>query len=253
MDNPLRLKLEQFASFSALESGRLDELVSRQKESYSARQDILTEGEKVKDIHIVLSGLAARYKLLDEGERQIMAFLVPGDICDLEVFVLEQMDHSVCAISDTVCAIVPADTIKDLLTEMSCLTSALWWSTMTDSAVLRERIVDHGRRDAHERLAHLFYEMLIRYRMVGQAPGDKIPFPLTQEELADATGLTPVHVNRTLKQLREQGLIELKGKTLTILDAPGLKRAARFNPNYLHLRKAEQGSGDEAERVQDLV
>jgi DNA-binding transcriptional ArsR family regulator len=130
-----------------------------------------------------------------------------------------------------------------LLTEMSSLTTALWWSTMTDSAVLRERIIDHGRRDAHERIAHLFYEMLIRYRMVGQAEDDRLPFPLTQEDLADATGLTPVHVNRTLKQLREEGLVELQGKMLTIMDAPGLKRVARFNPNYLHLRKAEQRIG----------
>jgi CRP-like cAMP-binding protein len=251
--NPLRLKLEQFASFTPFECERLDALISQHTESYAARQDILTEGEKVGTIHIVLSGLAARYKLLDRGERQIMAFLVPGDICDLEVFVLEEMDHSVAAMSDTVCAVVDADAIKDLLTEMSSLTTALWWSTMTDSAVLRERIVDHGRRDAHERIAHLFYEMLIRFRMVGQAADDRLPFPLTQEDLADATGLTPVHVNRTLKQLREEGLVELQGKMLTIMDAPGLKRAARFNPNYLHLRKAEQRIGGEAGRVQHLV
>jgi DNA-binding transcriptional regulator YhcF (GntR family) len=89
--------------------------------------------------------------------------------------------------------------------------------------------------------------------MVGQAADDRLPFPLTQEDLADATGLTPVHVNRTLKQLREEGLVELQGKMLTIMDAPGLKRVARFNPNYLHLRKAEQRIGGEAGRVQHLV
>ena len=253
MHNPLRAKLEQFASFTPNEGKRLDALVRDHTETYSARQDILTEGERVCNIHIVLSGLAARYKLLDQGERQIMAFLVPGDICDLEVFVLEEMDHSVCAMSETVCAIIPADTIKDLLTEMSSLTSALWWSTMTDSAVLRERIIDHGRRDAHERIAHLFYEMLIRYRMIGEGEGDRLPFPLTQEELADATGLTPVHVSRTLKQLRGEGLVEWQGKVLTILDAPRLKQVARFNPNYLHLRKAEHRIGSQAAQVQDLV
>ena len=146
MRNPLQSKLEQFASFSDRERERLDELVSGRCQTFAPRQDILVEGQHVSTIHIVLSGLAARYKVLDEGERQIMAFLVPGDICDVEVFVLEQMDHSICAISETVCAVVPADTIKELLTEMSGLTQALWWSTMTDSAVLRERIIEWSAR-----------------------------------------------------------------------------------------------------------
>jgi CRP-like cAMP-binding protein len=253
LKNPLRLKLEQFATFTDGERQRLDDLISDRTETFSPRQDILTEGERVGDVHIVLSGLAARYKLLNEGERQIMAFLVPGDICDVEVFVLEEMDHGIAAISEVTCALVPADEIKALLTEMSTLTQALWWSTMTDSAVLRERIIDHGRRDAHERIAHLFYEMLIRYRMVDSAEHDVIPFPLTQEELADATGLTPVHVHRTLKQLREEGLIELRGRILKVLDAPRLKQVARFNPNYLHLRKAEARLGTPAAKVDDLI
>ena len=253
MKNPLRLKLEQFSTFADRERQRLDNLICGRTRTFSPRQDILTEGERVRDIHIVLSGLAARYKLLNEGERQIMAFLIPGDICDVEVFVLEEMDHGIAAISEVTCALVPADEMKALLTEMSTLTQALWWSTMTDSAVLRERIIDHGRRDAHERIAHLFYEMLIRYRMVDSAEDNVVPFPLTQEELADATGLTPVHVNRTLKQLREEGLIELRGRVLKVLDAPGLKRAARFNPNYLHLRTAEAGVGTAAAKVDDLV
>jgi CRP-like cAMP-binding protein len=251
--NPLRLKLEQFATFTDRERQRLDDLISGRVETFSPRQDILAEGERVRNIHIVLSGLAARYKLLNEGERQIMAFLVPGDICDVEVFVLEEMDHGIAAVSEVSCALVPADEMKALLTEMSTLTQALWWSTMTDSAVLRERIIDHGRRDAHERIAHLFYEMLIRYRMVDAAEDNVIPFPLTQEELADATGLTPVHVNRTLKQLRDEGLIELRGRVLKVLDAPRLKDVARFNPNYLHLRKAEVRVGAAAAKVDDLI
>jgi CRP-like cAMP-binding protein len=253
MYNPLLMKLEQFASFTPAERLRLDDLVTLKRETYASRQDILAEGQHVPLIHVVISGIAARYKLLGEGERQIMAFLVPGDLCDLEVFVLEEMDHGIAAIGETECALIPAATIRDLLTEMSGLTRALWWSTMTDSAVLRERIVDHGRRDAPERLAHLFYELLIRYRMVGQADANAIPFPLTQEDLADATGLTPVHIGRTLRQLREDRLIEMKGRVLTILDPKRLKALARFNPNYLHLRKVEEGAGAESARVQDLV
>ena len=119
---------------------------------------------------------------------------------------------------------------------MQGLTQALWWSTMTDSAVLRERIIDHGRRDARERLAHLFYEMLIRYRMIGLAGNNSYLFPITQEDLGDATGLTPVHVNRMLQTLRTDGLVEFSRGIVKVVDAPVLKRVARFSPDYLHLQ-----------------
>jgi CRP-like cAMP-binding protein len=243
MDSPLLMKLDQYAPFEAGDRQRLERIIGGRRETYAPRQDIVSEGDHVEQIHLVMSGMAARYKILAGGERQIMAFLIPGDLCDVEVFVLERMDHGICAISETVCALVPAATIKALLGEMTGLTLALWWSTMTDSAVLRERIVDHGRRDARQRLAHIFYELLIRYRVIGLAGGDHLPFPLTQEELADATGLTPVHVNRTLKQLRDEGLIALKGRVLSVLDPPRLKAVAGFNPNYLHLRESERQSG----------
>ena len=247
MTNPLLMKLEQYAPFEPEDSARLTALIGDQVASYPPRQDIIREGDHVENIHLVMSGMAARYKLLPDGNRQIMAFLIPGDLCDIEVFVLDRMDHGICAVSETVCALMPAQRMKESLTDMSRLTQALWWSTMTDSAVLRERIIDHGRRDARERLAHLFYEMLLRYRVIGQAPGDRIPFPLTQEALADASGLTPVHVNRTLKHLRKAGLIALRERTLSVLDPLGLKRAASFNANYLHLRSAEQPEGSAAE------
>lgn len=253
MPNPLTMKLEQFTAFTADERRRLDELVADRCKCFPARSDILSEGEKVDDIHIVLSGLAARYKLLPDGGRQIMAFLIPGDLCDAEVFVLAEMDHSVGALTETRCALVATKAMEALLTESSQLTRALWWSTMTDAAVLRERIIDHGRRDARERIAHLFYEMLVRYRLIGQAADGAFNFPVTQEELADATGLTPVHINRTLKQLREEGLVELRGRSLRVLDPPGLKRAARFNPNYLHLDRTEDGDREVAGRAGDLV
>jgi CRP-like cAMP-binding protein len=253
MGNPWTMKMEQFTRFTDEQKRRLDALVSERVEDYGAREDILREDERVDVCHVILSGLAARYKILENGERQIMAFLVPGDLCDAEVFILEKMDHSVGTLTPTRCAIIPAARMKELLREVSCLAEALWWGTMTDLAVLRERIVDHGRRDARERIAHLLYEMLVRYRMIGEADDEKFDFPITQEELADATGMTPVHVSRTLKQLRDEGLIELKSKVLTITNAERLKEVAQFNPNYLHLIRTEKGNGKVAERVGDLV
>src|SRR4028119_2020048 len=158
MANALTMKLEQFTRFDQVERQRLDELLTYPTKTYSRGEDIIPEGEKVQDIHLVLTGLAARTKVLADGERQIMAFLVPGDLCDVAVFVLEALDHNITAMSTTTCVLIPAKVVEDLLTEFSKLTKALWWSTMTDSAVLRERIVSHGSRDARERMAHIFYE-----------------------------------------------------------------------------------------------
>jgi CRP-like cAMP-binding protein len=253
MPNPWTMKMEQFAAFTPEQRARLDALTTARQEDYAAGEDILAEDQKINNCHVILSGLAARYSLLPNGERQILAFLIPGDLCDAEVFILREMDHSVSALVPTTCAIISADTMKDLLREISCLSEALWWGTMTDLAVLRQRIVDVGRRDARERIAHLLYEMLVRYRVVGAARDDRMPWPITQDELADATGLTPVHINRTLKQLRDDGLIEFNRRELTVLDPKGLSEVAHFNPNYLHLQRTAAGEGAVAERAGDLV
>jgi CRP-like cAMP-binding protein len=228
MTNPWTMKMEQFTSFTEEQRARLDALVAARRQEYAPDEDILVEDQPINECHVLISGLAARYKLLPDGERQIMAFLIPGDLCDAEVFILEKMDHSVCAITPTTCALVSADTMRGLL-------------------------VDLGRREARERIAHLIYEMLIRYRIVGETSDDVMPWPITQDELADATGLTPVHVNRTLKQLREEGLIEVTRRELTVLEPDRLREVAQFNPNYLHLIRTEKGEGRVAERAGDLV
>lgn len=253
MNNPLTMKMAQFTTLGEDDRARLDAWAGGRQKTWAARTDIIAEGEHVDHIHLVLSGLAARYKVLPNGERQIMAYLVPGDLCDVEVFILDEMDHSIGAVTEVTCALIHKDKVQEMLTESSTLTRALWWSTMTDSAVLRERIVDHGRRDARERLAHLLYEMLIRYRIIGLTADDTYEFAVTQEDLADATGMTPVHANRTLKQLRDEGLIDFRGKTVRILDAPGVRKVAQFNANYLHLQRAGAGSGEAADRTGDLL
>jgi CRP-like cAMP-binding protein len=253
MANPLAMKLEQFTSFDPEERQRLDQLLSYPTQTFRRGRTIIQEGEKVDNIHLVLTGLAVRSKTLRSGDRQFMAFLVPGDLCDVEVFILEGMDHDIIALTDTTCVLIPAKVIAGLLTESTKLTKALWWSTMTDSAILREWIVDHGSRDALERVAHLMCEMLIRYRVIGETTDNSFAFLLSQEELADATGMTPVHVNRMLQQLRAEGLIELTGKVLTILDPKGLQRVAKFDSTYLHLARTERRDPLVSERAGDLV
>ncbi len=253
MANPLTMKLEQFTRLDQAERRRLDELLTYPTRTYARGEVIIPEGKKVRDIHLVLTGLATRSKVLPDGDRQIMAFLVPGDLCDVEVFVLEAMDHDIAAVSDVTCVLIPARIVEGLLTESTTLTKALWWSTMTDSAVLRERIIDHGRRDARERVAHLCYEMLIRYRIIAETTDESFTFPITQEDLADATGMTPVHANRILRELRSEGLLELKNKVLTVLAPERLRDVAQYNANYLHLARTERGDREVSGRAGDLI
>jgi CRP-like cAMP-binding protein len=251
--NPWTMKMEQFTRFSDEERQTLDRLISDRQRQVQPGEDIITEGDHSPDCHIVLSGLASRYKLLPDGGRQIMAFLLPGDLCDAEIFILKEMDHSVAAMSPTTVALISGDKMKELLSGQGCIAQALWWGTLTDLAVLRERVVDHGRRDAYERIAHLLYEMLVRYRMVGMTTDETLEFPITQADLADATGLTPMHVSRMLQKLRQENLISLKAKTLTILDPERLKEIAGFNSNYLHLDRAHDQQDGVADRAGDLV
>lgn len=132
MANPLTMKLEQFTSFDPEERQRLDQLLTYPTKTYPRGTIIIAEGEKVDEIHLVLTGLAARTKTIRSGDRQFMALLVPGDLCDVEVFVLEGMDHDIMAMTETTCVLIPAKVIEGLLTESTKLTKALWWSTMTD-------------------------------------------------------------------------------------------------------------------------
>ena len=253
MYNPLAMKLEQYTRFDPPERARLDDLLSYGSRCYARGENILSAGGKTDEIHLVTDGLATRSKVTRDGHRQLMAFLVPGDLCDVEVFVLEAMDHDIIALSETTCALIPAAEMERLLTESSKLTRALWWSTMTDSAVLREWVVNHGARDAKSRLAHILCELLIRYRVIGLGRCNSVPFPMTQEELSDATGMTSGHLNRVLKELRAEGLIELKSRVLQICDFARLSEVAQYEPGYLHLVRTQKADPAVASRVGDLV
>lgn len=251
--NPWTMKMEHFARFSDAEKQRLDQLVSERQAQHRAGEDIIADGSHSPDCHVVLSGLACRYKMLPDGGRQIMAFLVPGDLCDAEIFILKRMDHGVGALTPTTTALISGGTMKQLLHDPGCMAEALWWGTMTDLGVLRERIVDHGRRGARERIAHLMYEMLVRHRMVGLALSNAFAFPITQTDLADATGLTPVHVNRMLQGLRADRLIDWRGDTVTVPDPSGLKELAGFNASYLHLDRVRDTHDRVGDRTRGLL
>jgi CRP-like cAMP-binding protein len=244
----------QYSDFSVEDKALINALTSERQTRYGAREDIVREGEHSDDIHVVLSGLACRYKHLEDGSRQIMAFLIPGDPCDSEIFILDKMDHSIGTLAPSLVASVSGERMKELLLNRGSIALAFWWNTLQDEGVLRERIIDEGRRDAYARVGFLVYEIFLRMRATGAISGLEFEFPVTQTDLADATGLTPVHVNRMLKQLREENLIAIDGKTWTILDPEGLRKASSYEASYLHLDLARREPDSEAgKRVKGFV
>lgn len=199
------------------------------------RRDLIREGDPPRAVRLILEGWACRYKSLPDGRRQIVGFFIPGDFCDLNVFILKEMDHSIGAITRVSYALIPPEEIERITRERPRIAQALLWHELVNASVQREWLLNVGQRSAYERIAHLLVELFIRLREVGLADGKGCEFPVTQADIADATGLTAVHVNRTLQDLRRDGLIELSQRRLTIPDLDRLESAALFNSNYLHL------------------
>lgn len=233
--NALLARLETFADLRDDEKVLLSGLSSDVR-TFKAKQHIIHEGDRPEEVHLIVDGWAARYKVLPDGSRQTVAFLLPGDFCDLHVAVLGRMDHSIVAITHCRIAFIPNAKMNELTSDHNGLTKALWWSTLVDEAVLRSWVVN-GRRDAYQKIAHLLCELNVRLKQVGLVSDGRFDLPLTQEEIADATGLTSVHTNRTLGRLRRENLIELRGHILTVLDASALAEAAGFDPSYLHIKR----------------
>jgi CRP-like cAMP-binding protein len=237
MMSPLIRKLEYGARLSDEEKRLLQNLIAG-AEDVDGHEDLISEGDAPADVHVLLSGFACRYKTLPDGGRQIMAWLVPGDFCDLHVSMLGEMDHSIATLTPSTITYLPRNGLEVLTENHPTLTHALWWATLVDEAVLREWLVNMGRRPAHRQIAHMFCEVRVRLAAVGLAPDDTMDFPLSQTDLADTAGLSPVHVNRVIQQLRDEGLISWRGRVLKVLDVAGLEAFAEFNPNYLHLNHA---------------
>jgi CRP-like cAMP-binding protein len=227
-------KLENFAPLTEAERGALTE-ASTTVRRFGAHEDLILEGEPTDGVKLILEGLACRYKLLHDGRRQIVAYLIPGDLCDVRMFILNRMDHSIATLSAVEAAIFSQETVLDMFDRHPGLSRALWWCTLVEEAITREWVVNVGHRTAFERLAHLFCEIFIRLRAVGLTQDNRCELPLTQNELADTLALSLVHVNRMLMEMRRAGLVTFQNRQLVIHDLSALQAAAGFNPNYLHL------------------
>ena len=203
---------------------------------FPARHDLIREGDKPGPLIVILEGWACRYKLLPDGSRQITAFLMPGDFCDMHLSILNEMDHSIATLTPARVALVPRPQLADLIDTRPNIVRAFWWAQLVDEGILRAWIVSMGRRSSLERVAHLMCELYIRARNIGLAEHDRVEMPLTQIVLADALGLTPVHINRVLSRLRTDEIMHLSGGVLVISDPAKLAIVAGFEDNYLHRR-----------------
>ncbi|PVE24786.1 cyclic nucleotide-binding protein [Microvirga sp. KLBC 81] len=230
-------KLEHFTKLSSEEKTSLERTAAQKVRQLNPREDIVYEGDRPSQINLILEGWACRYKVLEDGRRQIMGYSIPGDICDMRMFILKEMDHSIGAITPVSLAEIPKDTIIELTDTYPRLSRAFWWDSLVENAISREWIVNNSQREATERMAHLFCELFIRLRMVGLTRDHSCEIPVTQADLGETLGLSTVHVNRTLQELRASNLIVLKGKALTIPDLEALQEVALFNDNYLHLNR----------------
>ncbi|KQT85386.1 Crp/Fnr family transcriptional regulator [Aurantimonas sp. Leaf443] len=222
------------------EDRRFVERIVGHGEDVAPGTDISSEGARSEKVHVILSGQAYRYKVLPDGKRQIIGYLVPGDFCDLFGFLLDKMDHSIAA--RTRCRVVhlsEADILK--LTARPMLARALWWSELVEGAICREWLVNIGRRPADRRVAHILAELHLRLLVVGEATESSFRLSLSQTELADTVGLTTVSVNRALQHLRRSGLISQTSREITIPDVEALREFAEFDPSYLHFRPLREG------------
>jgi CRP-like cAMP-binding protein len=223
------LEEEDRAALSALETGPIC--------IREARCDIAREGENPTVIRLLVSGWACRYKDLPDGRRQIVAFFLPGDFCDLNVYILSELDHSIGALTQVRFYEIQPQQFQEVIDQRPHLVRALLWHEMVSAGIQREWLLSIGQRSPLERLSHLFVELYYRLRAVGLATGLSFDLPITQSHLAEANGLSVVHLNRTLQEMRREGLIELSDRQLRIIDLDRLKATAMFNRNYLHFNR----------------
>jgi CRP-like cAMP-binding protein len=234
VSNPLVRKLERYVHLP--EADRLCLVGSIGPERMVApRTDIIHEGDDPRAVNVILDGWACRYRQFANGRRQIVSLLLPGDLCDPHVFLLDEMDHTIGAITPVLLGQISGPTLQAAAARSPHLDLAFHREALATAAIQREWTVSLGSRTGIERLAHLFCELHARLAAIGLADGNTCPMPITQNDLGDAMGQTSVHINRTLQELRGMGLITLRSRRLTIHNPAALARLAHFNTAYLHL------------------
>ena len=219
------LTREELAALDAVMSSRM---------TLPARRTIVRAGEEVRHATLLVSGFLCRYMDARDGYRQLVSVHVAGDFVDLHGYPLRRLDHDIATLTEVEVATVPHEALTGLIGRFPNLARMLWFSTLLDAAMHREWIFRLGRLDAAGRVAHFLCETYARLKAVGLAADGRFDLPLTQQDMGEATGLTSVHVNRTLRRLRETGLAEMQGRECRILDWTRLAACGEFDPAYLY-------------------
>lgn len=219
---------------SNAERAALDRALSGRVE-LAARQTIVRRGEPVEHSTLLLSGFMCRYMDARDGFRQLVSVHIAGDFIDLHGYPLQRLDHDLATLTDCVVATVSHEQLTELVATYPNLGRLMWFATLLDAAMHREWIFRLGRLEAMGRVAHLLCETYTRLEAVDRAANYRFDFPLTQQDLGEACGLTSVHINRTVRRLREAGLAEVTNREVRILDFPALAAEGEFNSDYLYL------------------
>jgi CRP-like cAMP-binding protein len=232
MHSPLTRKLSAFVALSDVDLATLERFFQRRR-TFQAGQEMIHEGQRNASAFILADGWACSYKLLQDGERQIVEFQIPGDFLGLRSILFRTSDHSVEALTKIEASEVLASDLLDAFAHAPRLATAVLWAASRDEAMVVEHLVNLGRRTAEERMAHFLLELGARLRLIGV--GDRTGFdcPMTQYQLADALGLSAVHVNRVLRHLREEGLVTFQRGRVAFDDFNRLKELAKFDTAYL--------------------
>lgn len=228
-------KLNGFVPLNAEEVAALSAATSTARD-VPARKDLIREGDRPGPVFVVLSGWLCRYKILPNGTRQVLAFMMPGDSCDLHIGLLAEMDHGIQTVTKASVATISRETIDSLMEEHRGIARAMYIGQLIDEGTMRAWITSMGRRTSVERAAHLMCELYLRGRNIGLTEETSLEMPLSQLLLSDALGMTPVHLNRVLRELRQSGVMTLRRNSLRIEDPGRLVRIAGFDENYLHRR-----------------
>ena len=234
MIEKLLLNLRSHDDVTVAEESALREVITRTA-FFQTGDDIVVQGSRPRHSTLLLDGISARYKILEDGSRQITALHVPGDFVDLHAFALKTMDHGIVAMSPCQVAFAEHSDLRMITETLPHLTRLLWLDTIVDGAIHREWIVAMGRRSKKAHLAHLICELYLRLQVVGLVDGWSFWLPLSQGEIADVLGLSLVHLNKTLQLLRKDEVVRWENKTVEILNWAGLALLAEFDATYLSL------------------
>jgi CRP-like cAMP-binding protein len=208
-----------------------------------ANRDFVSMGEETDHACLIVEGLVGRFGQTKGGARQITAMHIPGDMADLHSVVVPKAGSALQALSTTTILRIPHRSIRAIAHEYPSVAEAFWRECVVDAAILSQWVVNVGRRDALARTAHLLCEMALRYQEIGRAAGLSFDFPATQMQLADCLGLTAVHVNRTLKAMKETGVVRVVRHTVQIVDWPRLTEIGDFDPVYLQIPSPADKNG----------